>query len=90
MTCDNICQRNVANKTLYDMKITNNWKKDNKNVRAYKGHRWYRTWKIKTNDELNKLIGNYNIINYIKAQRLSWFAHVRQMEKDRMVKKLCE
>jgi hypothetical protein len=25
------------------------------------------TWRIKSNDELNRLIGNKNIINYIKA-----------------------
>jgi hypothetical protein len=29
------------------------------------------TWRIKTNDELYKLIRHKNIINYIKAQRLS-------------------
>jgi hypothetical protein len=29
------------------------------------------TWKIKTNDELNKLIQNRYIINYIRAQRLN-------------------
>ena len=29
------------------------------------------TWRIKSNEELNKLIGNKNIINYIKAQRLA-------------------
>ena len=28
------------------------------------------TWGIKTNDELNNLIRNKNITNYIKAQRL--------------------
>ena len=27
------------------------------------------TWRIKSNEELNRLIGNKNIINYIKAQR---------------------
>jgi hypothetical protein len=27
-------------------------------------------WRIKTNDEVNKLIKNKNIINYINAQRL--------------------
>ena len=32
------------------------------------------TWRIKSNDKLNKLIGNKNIINCIKAQRLAWFA----------------
>ena len=34
------------------------------------------TWRIKSNEELNRLIGNKNIINYIKAQRLAWFGHV--------------
>jgi len=29
------------------------------------------TWRIKTNDELDELIRHKNIINYIKAQRLS-------------------
>jgi hypothetical protein len=31
------------------------------------------TWRIKTNDELDKLIRRENITNYLKAQRLSWF-----------------
>jgi hypothetical protein len=34
------------------------------------------TWRIKTNYELDKLIRHKNIINYIKAQRLSWFGHL--------------
>ena len=29
------------------------------------------TWRIKTNEELNRLTDNKNIINYIKAQRLA-------------------
>ena len=29
------------------------------------------TWRIKTNDELDELIRNKNIINHIKAQRLT-------------------
>jgi len=33
-------------------------------------------WRIKTNDELDKLIRHKNIINYINAQRLSWFSHL--------------
>jgi hypothetical protein len=37
------------------------------------------TWRIKTNDEL---IRHKNIINHIKAQRLSWFGHLHgQSEK---------
>ena len=46
------------------------------------------TWRIKTNDELDILITHKNIINYIKAQRLSWFGHLHRMAEDRMVKKV--
>jgi len=37
------------------------------------------TWRIKTNDELDELIRHNNIINHIKAQRLSWFVHLHRM-----------
>jgi len=30
-------------------------------------------WRIKTNEELDKLIKHKNIVIYIKALRLSWF-----------------
>ena len=43
------------------------------------------TWRIKSNEELNRLIGNKNIINYIKAQRLAWFGHVHRMPDNSMV-----
>jgi len=46
------------------------------------------TWKIKTNYELDKLITYKTIINYIKAQRLSWFGHLHRMSEERMVKKV--
>jgi hypothetical protein len=45
-------------------------------------------WRIKTNDELNKLIGNKTIINYIKSQRLGWCGHVHRMPDERVVKKV--
>jgi hypothetical protein len=41
---------------------------------------------IKTNDELDKLIKHQNIINHIKALRLSWFGHVQRMPDSRTVK----
>ena len=47
------------------------------------------TWRIKSNEELNRLIGNKNIINYIKAQR-SRFGHVHCMPDNSMVKKVYE
>ena len=45
------------------------------------------TWRIKTNEELNRFIDNKNIINYIKTQRLAWFGHVHRMPHTSMVKK---
>jgi hypothetical protein len=44
--------------------------------------------KIKTNDELDKLIKHQNIINHIKALRLCWFGHVQRMPGSRTVKKI--
>jgi hypothetical protein len=44
-------------------------------------------WRIKTNEELDKFITRKNIVNYIKAQRLSWFGHVQRMPDTRTVKK---
>jgi hypothetical protein len=40
---------------------------------------------IKTNEELDKY---GNIVNYIKAQKLSWFGHVQRMPDTRTVKKI--
>jgi hypothetical protein len=45
------------------------------------------TWRIKTNNELDELIRHKNIINHIKAQRLSWFGHLHCMPEKRMVEK---
>ena len=45
------------------------------------------TWRIKTNDELDELRRHKNVINHIKAQRLSWFGHLQRMPEERMVKK---
>jgi hypothetical protein len=45
-------------------------------------------WRIKTNEELDKLIKHKNIVNYIEAQRLSWFGHVQRMPDSRTVKKI--
>jgi len=46
------------------------------------------TWRIKTDDELDKLVRHKNIINYIQAQRLNWFGHLHRMSEERMVKKV--
>jgi hypothetical protein len=44
--------------------------------------------RAKTNEELDKLIKLKNIINHIKAQRLSWFGHVQRMPDTGTVKKI--
>jgi len=46
------------------------------------------TRRAKTNDELDELIRHKNIINHIKAQRLSWFGHLHRMLEERMVKRV--
>jgi len=45
-------------------------------------------WRIKSNEELDKLIKHKNIFNHIKAQRLSWFGHIQRMPDTRTVKKI--
>jgi hypothetical protein len=45
-------------------------------------------WGIKTNNELDELIEQRNIINYVKAQRLSWFGHINIMSETSIVKKI--
>ena len=45
-------------------------------------------WRIKTNEELYKLIKHKNIVSHIKAQRLIWFGHVQRMSDIRTVKKI--
>jgi hypothetical protein len=43
-------------------------------------------WRIKTNQKLDKIIKQKNIINFIRAQRLGWVGHVERMQETRMVK----
>jgi len=45
-------------------------------------------WRIKNNEELDKLIKHENTVNYIKAQRLSWFGHVKRMPETGAAKKI--
>jgi len=44
--------------------------------------------RIKTNKKLNELISHRNIINYTKAQSLSWFGHINRMSETRIVRKI--
>ena len=41
-TCDNICQRNMSTKRIYEAKIINNWQKHiKKNIQTDKEQRWH-------------------------------------------------
>jgi len=46
------------------------------------------TRRIKNNEELDKLIKHENIVNYIKAQRLSWFVRIQRKPESRATKKI--
>jgi hypothetical protein len=45
-------------------------------------------WRIKTNMELDELIKQRNIINYVKSQRLSWFGHINRMPETSVERKI--
>jgi len=45
-----------------------------------------RSWGIKTNQELDKLIQHKNVINFARMQRLGWYGHIERMQVTRMVK----
>ena len=45
-------------------------------------------WRIKTNKDLDELIKHRNIINYVKAQRLSWFGHINRMPGTSIVRRI--
>ena len=42
-------------------------------------------WRIKTNQQLDKIIKHENIINFAIAQRLGWYSHIERMQETRMV-----
>jgi len=42
--------------------------------------------RIKTNQELDKIIKHKNTINFIRAQRLGWLGDIERMQGIRMVK----
>ena len=43
-------------------------------------------WRIKTNQELDKIMKHKNIINFAKAQSLGWYGHIERIQEARMVK----
>jgi hypothetical protein len=64
------------------------WETSNSTWKIFGPTRENQLRRIKTNDELDKLIKHQNIINHIKALRLSWFGPVQRMPESRTVKKI--
>jgi len=48
----------------------------------------YGYWRIKTNQEINKILKGQNVIGFIKKQRLNWLGHVELMAEDDIVQKI--
>jgi len=44
------------------------------------------SWRIQTNQELDKLIKHKNIINFARVQRLGLYGHIERIQETRMVK----
>ena len=47
-------------------------------------------WRIRKNHELNELIGNEDIVRFIKCRRVAWLGHVMRMDGGRMPRRVLE
>jgi hypothetical protein len=47
-------------------------------------------WKICTNEEIENILENENIVRFIKAQCLRWLGHVVRMGEDRLPKRILQ
>jgi hypothetical protein len=46
------------------------------------------SWRIGMNYELNELIGNADIVRFIKSRKIAWLGHVMQMDDKRTTKSI--
>jgi hypothetical protein len=43
-------------------------------------------WRVRTNQEIEALMKEENIVQFIKSQRLAWYDHVNRMEDNKNAK----
>ena len=48
------------------------------------------SWRIRRNYELNELIGNADIVRFIKSRRIAWLGHVKRMDDKRTPKRILQ
>ena len=48
------------------------------------------SWRIRMNHELNELIGNADVVRFIKSRRIAWLGHVMRMDEKRIPKRELE
>jgi hypothetical protein len=48
------------------------------------------SWRIRMNNELNELIGNADIVRFIKSIRIAWLGHVTRMDDKRTPKRILQ
>jgi len=48
------------------------------------------SWRIRMNYGLNELIGNADIVRFIKSRRIAWLSHVMRMDDKRTPKRILQ
>jgi hypothetical protein len=48
------------------------------------------SWRIRMNYELNELIGNADIVRFIKSRRIAWLGHVMRMDDKTTPKRILQ
>jgi hypothetical protein len=45
-------------------------------------------WRIRKNHELNELMGNADIVRFIKSRKMAWLGHVMRMDGGSMPRRI--
>jgi hypothetical protein len=47
-------------------------------------------WRSRKNHELNEVVGNTDIVRFIKSRRMAWLGHVMRMDEGRVPRRILE